>query len=421
MKLLLTLTLVGLGTLLSSPARAAAPEPRAGLTYLEPTPPYRDYLPQLKTTTIFQDIADDELIALLEAMGPKVLKLKDGEQPQAWDSSRFLILLKAGATGDQPAADPIPRRFKWDMPKENEPGRLIWAIPALSGYPQALGLAFEPPANQRRADIEALEVTGEMLTGDYGAKLAPAQGRMIRNLLGMLAQQITDIRQMYNLAGSGRDMYAPRPAAKDEKKPEPPTGPAGLKGLHVTEGPEATFREFLPEMKTTTIFQDIPDEALIKMLETMKPGIALMKRDSPMGGPDPDYYRIILRTVPAREQKPRRFKYAMPNYGEPGMMMAEIPGLAQYMVTLGQTMGGPRPGGRVRDHDMYLLDVHQDLFTNYFNEEILPAQRQMWRNYLGILAQKVLDVRRDLLYRYEGLDLYAPSAGAKTKGGPAVK
>jgi hypothetical protein len=413
MKLPLMLALVGLGLGLAAPVRAAALEPQPGLTYVEPTPPYRDYLPQLKTTTVFQDIAEDELIALLEAMGPKVLKLKDGERPQTWDRNRFLILLKAVPADDRPGPDLVPRRFKWDMPKENEPGRLIWAIPALSGYHQALGLAFDPPPNQRRADIEALEVTGEMLTGDYGAQLAPAQGRMVRNLLGMLAQQITDIRQMYNLAGSGRDMYAPRPAAKEEKKSDSPAGPAGLKGLYVTEGPEATFREFLPEMKTSTIFQDIPDKDLIKMLETMKPGIALMKRDSLLGGPDPDYYRIILRRLPAQEQKPRRFKYAMPNYGEPGMMMAEIPGLAQYLVTLGQTMGGPRPG-QIRDHDLYLLDVHQDLFTNYFNEEILPAQRRMWRNYLGILAQKVLDVRRGLLYRYEGLDLYAPPADDQT-------
>jgi len=399
--------LAGLTAVLAAPGhQAAALEPQPGLTYVEPTPPYRDYLPQLKTTTIFQDIADDDLIALLSAMGPKVIRLKDGEQPQTWDVNRFLILLKAVPTDGQPAPDQVPRRFKWDMPKDHEPGRLIWAVPALSGYHQALGLNFEPPANQRRADIEALEVTGEMLTGDFEAKLAPAQGRMIRNLLGMLAQQITDIRQMYNLAGSGRDMYAPRPAPlKEDKKQDLPAGPAGLKGLYVTKGPEAAFREFLPELKTTTIFQDIPDEALIKMLETMKPGIALMKRDASRGAPDPDHYTIILRSVPAREQKARRFKYDMPKFGEPGMMMAEIPGLAQFMVALGHTGGGPRPGPP-REHDMYLLDVHQDLFTNYFNEEILPAQRKMWRNYLGILAQKVLDVRRDLLYRYEGLDIY---------------
>lgn len=416
MKPLLMFALAGLTAALAAPGQeAAALEPQTGLTYVEPTPPYRDYLPQLKTTTVFQDIADEDLIALISAMGPKVLRLKDGEQPQTWDASRFLILLKTVPTDGRPVPGQVPRRFKWDMPKDDEPGRLIWAVPALSGYHQALGLKFEPPANQRRADIEALEVTGEMLTGDYGARLAPAQGRMIRNLLGMLAQQITDIRQMYNLAGSGRDMYAPRPAAPEEDKgPGRPSGPAGLKSLYVTYGPEAAIREFLPELKTTTIFQDIPDEALIKMLETMKPGIALMKRDSPMAPLDPDYYYIILRSVPAGEQKARRFKYDMPKFGEPGMMMAEIPGLAQYMVTLGHTGGGPRPGP-AREHDMYLMDVHQNLFTNYFNEEILPAQRKMWRNYLGILAQKVLDVRQGLLYRYEGLDIYErPQPGGPT-------
>lgn len=407
MKLFLLFAMLGLSAALAAPAQALALEPQPGLTYLEPTPSYRDYLPQLKTTTVFQDIEDDALIALLEAMGPKVLLLKDGEQPQNWDVNRFLILLKATPTDGQETPAPAPRRFKWDMPKESEPGRLIWAVPALSGYHEALGLAFVPPANQRRADIEALELTGDMLTGDYGAKIAPAQGLMIRNLLGMLAQQITDIRQIYNLAGSGRDMYAPRPAAKEEKKPGGPAGLAGLKGLYVTEGPEASFREFLPEMKTATIFQEIPDDDLIKMLATMKPGIALYKKTDVMGGPDPDYYRIILRTIPAPELKARRFKYAMPHFGEPGMMMAEIPGLAQYMVTLGHVGGGPRPS-QTRDYDMYLLDVHRDQFTNYYNEDILPAQRKMWRNYLGILAQKVLDVRRGLLYRYEGLDLYAP-------------
>lgn len=395
---------------LSAPARASALEPQPGLTYLEPA--YRDYLPLLKGTPLFQDIDDEDLLALLEAMAPKVVRLKSEEQPADWDVNRFLVLVKAEPLDGQELPAPVPRRFKWDLAKENEPGRMIWDVPALSGYHQALGLKFAPPANQRRADIVALEMSGEMMTGDYGPKVAPAQGRMVRNHLGMLAQKITDVRWHYGLAGSGRDMYAPRPAAKGDQgqsKAAAPSPPAGLKGLYVANGPEAGFREFLPEMKTTTIFQGIADDDLVKMLETMKPGIALMKGSDPMGGPDPDYYRIILRRAPALELQPRRFKYAMPRFGEPGMMMAEIPGLAQYMVTLGHLGGGPRPG-QTRDHDLYLLDVHQDQFTNYYNEDILPAQRRMWRNYLGILAQKVMDVRRNLLYRYEGHDLYAVGA-----------
>ena len=34
---------------------------------------YRAYLKELKTTTLFQDIPDEELIALLEAMQPKIV------------------------------------------------------------------------------------------------------------------------------------------------------------------------------------------------------------------------------------------------------------------------------------------------------------------------------------------------------------
>ena len=40
---------------------------------------YRAYLKELKTTTLFQDIPDEELIALLEAMQPKIVMRKAGE------------------------------------------------------------------------------------------------------------------------------------------------------------------------------------------------------------------------------------------------------------------------------------------------------------------------------------------------------
>ena len=57
------------------------------------------------------------------------------------------------------------------------------------------GMPPGPPPNREKFELYLLRMSGEMLTKYYGEKYAGAQGRMLRNFLGILAQKVTDIRK----------------------------------------------------------------------------------------------------------------------------------------------------------------------------------------------------------------------------------
>lgn len=166
------------------------------------------------------------------------------------------------------------------------------------------------------------------------------------------------------------------------------------------------YREYLPELKTTTLFQDIEDDALIALLEAMQPRIIRKEIGDEIGPWDINYFKVILKTYPAQEMAPRRFKWDMPKHGEPGMMMGEIPSLSRFLEVLGRTFDHKgRPMGKAMD----LLEMSGEMMTRYYSSEIAVAQGVMLRNLLGILAQKVMDVRYDLFMLRDGRDVFAPA------------
>jgi hypothetical protein len=176
-------------------------------------PDYRAYLPELKSSTLFQDIEDEALLALLEAMRPAIIRIKAGERPVPGDFSTFRILLKSGDSHSI-----APRRFKWEMPKFGEPGFLMGESPSLSKFfaarPRPARSPFRP--KPPRVDFEALEVSGEMLARHYNASVAPAQSVMLRNLLGILAQKVMDVRRELFLSRDGFDLVKAASAAGPE-------------------------------------------------------------------------------------------------------------------------------------------------------------------------------------------------------------
>lgn len=178
---------------------------------------YRDYLPELKSTTLFRDMSDDEIICVLEAMQPEIIEQKAGEMPSIKrDFQVFRMILQ----GD-PNQEIAPRKHKYDMPKFGEPGMLMAEIPSLSrifegkkpgedpgGRPEdgkcppkpeeGKGPKKDPkrpPIKPLPCDMKFLELSGEMLTKPYGPEVAEVQGKMIRNLLGILAQKVMDVRK----------------------------------------------------------------------------------------------------------------------------------------------------------------------------------------------------------------------------------
>lgn len=161
------------------------------------------------------------------------------------------------------------------------------------------------------------------------------------------------------------------------------------------------YGNFLEELKSTTLFKNIEDEALIALLQVMSPEIVLRKAGT-SGIPSIDIEKgifcVILKGSPLDQLEPRLDEYNMPKYTEPGMMMGEIPCLSEMHKSRTPKMkfkGGPHGGPRKEEFDIYLLRMSGEMVTKFYGEQYSKAQGIMLRNFLGILAQKVTDVRRE--------------------------
>ena len=160
-----------------------------------------------------------------------------------------------------------------------------------------------------------------------------------------------------------------------------------------------SYNDFLPEIRSMTLFQGIEDDALIALLEVMKPEIVYCKAGTKALPVDIEngIFCVVLKGKPLAQLEPRLDIYNMPKFGEPGMMMAEIPCLSEMHKSRAPRMkhGGPPPRPPEETFDMYVLQMSGEMVTKYYGEQYTEAQSLMLRNFLGILAQKVTDVRME--------------------------
>jgi len=161
---------------------------------------YREFLPELKSMTLFQGIGDDALIALLEAIKPEIIRREAGAKgmpPIDMEKGMFCVILRG-----KPLDRLEPRLDVYNMPKFNEPGMMMGEIPCLSEMTKSRaprmkfkGMPPGPPPGREKFDLYLLRMSGEMLTKFYGDQYAAAQGKMLRNFLGILSQKVTDVRK----------------------------------------------------------------------------------------------------------------------------------------------------------------------------------------------------------------------------------
>ncbi|MBQ9014643.1 MAG: substrate-binding domain-containing protein [Firmicutes bacterium] len=161
------------------------------------------------------------------------------------------------------------------------------------------------------------------------------------------------------------------------------------------------YEPYLAELKSTTLFQNIPEDELLALLDAMDPEI-VVKTPRDLGNPGPDIkngvFAMCLRGTPLDELQPRPDVYNMPKPHEPGMLMGEIPALSEMTKSR-----APKPkkfkfrgrGFPQLDTDEYMLRMTPEMVTKFYGEEHTHAQSIMLRNFLGILAQKVTDTRRE--------------------------
>jgi len=146
------------------------------------------------------------------------------------------------------------------------------------------------------------------------------------------------------------------------------------------------YQDFLPELTSMPLFQDIKDKELMALLEVMKPEIVQKKagtREMPPIDLEKGLFCMVLRGKPLNQLEPRLDIYNMPKFGEPGMMMGEIPCLSEMLRS------------RAPKIDLYMLRMSGEMLTRFYGEQYAQAQGKMLRNFLGILAQKVTDVRKE--------------------------
>jgi len=176
---------------------------------------------------------------------------------------------------------------------------------------------------------------------------------------------------------------------------------------------EVDYRRWLPELKTTTLFQDIADDDLIALLKAMAPPVVHLEVGEMMPSFVPDSFMVFLKRYPPKELAPRRFKGDLPGFEEPGFLMGEIPCLSRFMERLNRSFS-PHPP-RPRETPCDLLQMNPDMLLQPYGAAVAPAQSTMLRNLLGILAQKVMDVRQDLFKLRDGVDIFNLQEGDAAK------
>nr|WP_320132297.1 hypothetical protein [uncultured Holophaga sp.] len=171
------------------------------------------------------------------------------------------------------------------------------------------------------------------------------------------------------------------------------------------------YADYLPELCTMPLFLGFKDGEILAFLDRMQPAIChdrldlKQAREAHPGQDTP--FRVLLRGGSVHELTQSPFPFAMPAFGTPGVLMAEIPSFSRLLDHV-RPQGGP-PGGHRQGSEAPIpesLEFTPDSITRFHDSETAPLQARMLRNLLGMLAQKVCDVRRELFLLRDGRDLY---------------
>lgn len=167
------------------------------------------------------------------------------------------------------------------------------------------------------------------------------------------------------------------------------------------------YADYLPELRKTTLFRDMDDDEIISLLKAMQPAIKSGKLQPPANGSPHTCFRMVLRTQPPREIPPRRFKYDGQPFGVPGMLIGEVLVFSCKEEFIKPTPLNIKPALPAVDFEMETLEFTPEMLTKFYDASVSAAQGKMLRNLLGMQAQKVVDIHRDLYLERSGYDIYA--------------
>lgn len=166
------------------------------------------------------------------------------------------------------------------------------------------------------------------------------------------------------------------------------------------------YAECLPELRGTTLFKSMSDVEILLALETMRPPVCEGPLRPPADGSPHKAFRMVLRTDPPKAASSRRFAYDGQKRGEPGMLMGEVLVLSKKELYLKPTPLSVKPPFPPFEGSMLTLEFTPEMLETVCDGEAALAMAKVRRNLMGMLAQKVVDVRRDLYLERSGFDMY---------------
>lgn len=168
------------------------------------------------------------------------------------------------------------------------------------------------------------------------------------------------------------------------------------------------YAEFLPELRGATLFKDMTDLEILAALDAMSPPVCDGPLRPPADGAPHGAFRMVLRTDPPKQASPRRFAYDGQRRGEPGMLMGEVLVLSRKELYMRPTPLSAKPPLPPLEGSMLTLEFTPEMLEAPCSGDAARAMSKVRRNMMGLLAQKVVDVRRELYLERSGYDMYAP-------------
>ena len=172
---------------------------------------YRRWSEAYPSMPLFRDMTPEDVVRLLERLAPRLVVLPaGGDMFDYCEDGLMYLCVGSGRPVDAPSS--LSQRevpAKWAMPSGiDEPGLLAAEIPTLCGPVQPYGPDCELPRYDY--DIEYLAFSLDDLM-NVQPDLQELQLRVIRNLMGIVAQVVVDTRVLFYKARWGVDAYRMTP------------------------------------------------------------------------------------------------------------------------------------------------------------------------------------------------------------------
>lgn len=179
------------------------------------------------------------------------------------------------------------------------------------------------------------------------------------------------------------------------------------------------YEAYAKNLVGTPLFQGMDSDEIATLLKAMSPSVRQGRANpNDNGGRICDFQLVVSSSAPNPPEAGQaqasdggslknEFPYSGAGFCQVGMIMGEIPAFSKKDDVVKRTPLWVKPPMPDLDWDIECLDLTPEMVCSDLGEKAAPAQRKFLRNLLGTLAQKVVNVRRDLYIERCGWDMFA--------------